>query len=225
MGLDLIAVSDHNSTGNLKAFGEALDRFGQGEISGLYGTEVQTREEVHLLCLFDELNRATAFGKFVQENLPAVENREEIFGSQPLVDAEDKIVGKEDRLLLNSLAVGLEEVAERVERGKGLPIPAHVCRPAFGLLEQLGFFPRQFPALELGPETVKEGRERLKGKFPSVLGEALVGFSDAHRPEQIGRVFTELQLEKGTISELRRAFRKERGRRILGIKSSEGTVF
>ena len=56
-GLALIAVTDHNSAENVAAVIEAAEGTG---LTVLPGMEVQTREEVHLTCLFDSLEQVMA---------------------------------------------------------------------------------------------------------------------------------------------------------------------
>ncbi|MBN1934335.1 MAG: PHP domain-containing protein, partial [Anaerolineae bacterium] len=54
MGLDAIAITDHNCAANVSAVIEAARDSG---LIVLPGMEVQSREEVHLLCLFDALSQ------------------------------------------------------------------------------------------------------------------------------------------------------------------------
>ncbi|HZW04812.1 MAG TPA: PHP domain-containing protein, partial [Anaerolineaceae bacterium] len=57
-GIDVIAITDHNTTGNVAA----VQRAALGiNLTVLPGMELQTREEVHVLCLFDTLDQAEAF--------------------------------------------------------------------------------------------------------------------------------------------------------------------
>ncbi|MCK7493005.1 MAG: PHP domain-containing protein [Comamonadaceae bacterium] len=97
--LDMIAVTDHNSVEN------ALHASALGERLGLRvvcGMEAQTREDVHLLCLFPNPRAAEAFYGRVYPLLPEVANNPDFFGDQVVVDCEDNIVRTEPRLLLNS---------------------------------------------------------------------------------------------------------------------------
>ena len=56
MGLELIALTDHNSAKNCPAFLKMAEEYG---ILALPGMELTTEEEVHVVCLFSELDAAT----------------------------------------------------------------------------------------------------------------------------------------------------------------------
>ncbi|MFP4588485.1 MAG: PHP-associated domain-containing protein [Candidatus Acetothermia bacterium] len=217
VGLDLIALTDHNAANNCRALRDYRRQRNVTEVDCLFGIEAQTREEVHLLCLFDRLEVVERFGGYLREYLPEVENNEEYFGEQLIVDPDEEITGREERLLANSLDLSLEEVAQETYRRGGVPIPAHVARKAFGILEQLGFIPALptggFEALELGPE-VPLGD--LEEEFGPLNQYTVIRSSDAHRPGEIGTAWTEMQLEKPSIEELRKAFRGEAGRGVIG---------
>ena len=95
-GLNAVALTDHNSTGNCAAFCQAAERNG---LLALPGMELCTREEVHVVCLFPDLECADAFSDYVGRLLPSVPNDREMFGPQILMDSEDKVLGEETRLL------------------------------------------------------------------------------------------------------------------------------
>jgi len=54
----------------------------QGWHHGAAGMEVQTREEVHLLCLFDTLEQVRGWQQVVYAHLPSLKNKEQVFGTQ-----------------------------------------------------------------------------------------------------------------------------------------------
>ena len=146
--LDVIAVTDHNSAKNLPAVAGAARKRGLVLLPGL---EVQSREEVHLLCYFETLEAALAFGDAIYAHLPDVANRTDIFGEQLVMDANDTVTGAEPRLLIQSLRLSIDEVCALTEDFGGLVVPAHVNREANSILYNLGFIPPGlgFPALEV----------------------------------------------------------------------------
>lgn len=178
-GLKIIAITDHNSTGNLPAFLSSPPP----DLWVIPGMEVQTREEIHLVCLFPGLEPAMTWGAMVKKSLPPVVNRPEYFGQQTLVDEEGNCIGEEKILLLNSTAFSLEEVVEQVADLGGLVYPAHIMRPSFSLLSQLGMLPDCFKrkVLEI---TAGDDEKKLQEEYP---GYRFVCSSDAHRPDEIGR--------------------------------------
>ena len=136
--LDVIAVTDHNSAKNLPAIAGAAQKRGLVLLPGL---EVQTREEVHLLCYFGSLDEALAFGDEIYGFLPDVPNRADLFGEQIVMDECDAVTGTEPRLLVQSLTLSIEQVCARTEAFGGLVVPAHINRNANSILYNLGFIP------------------------------------------------------------------------------------
>lgn len=203
-GLQIIAVTDHNSAGNVAAVQEAARGTG---LEVLAGMEVQTREDVHLVCLFATAAAALAWQEEVYRHLPAEENREDYFGPQILMDATGWETGREKRLLLGSASLSVEEVVREVNNRGGLCIPAHVDRPSYSLVANLGVIPPGLPvpALELGLFSPEVARKR----FPTLAGWPLVAASDAHYPGDIGRRVTEYDLEAVSIAALTRALRRQ----------------
>lgn len=220
-GLDLIAISDHNAAGNSTALKE-YSRVQAGEISCFYGIEAQTREEVHILCLFDEAGAALDFGDFLDGYLPPVENDEEYFGMQLIVDEHEEVKQKVDKLLSNSLNLSTTQLARKTYEYGGVAIPAHICRQAYGIVTQLGFIPtiegEPFEALELSAET---GMEKLKQLVPDWKQFGIVKFSDAHTLDQIGKISTLFAMEEPTIEEFRKALRGDEDRGILEYRKNQ----
>ncbi|HEX9116317.1 MAG TPA: PHP domain-containing protein, partial [Anaerolineae bacterium] len=148
LGLGLIGVTDHNTAENCDAVVRAAA--GSGLIV-LPGMETQTAEDVHVVCLFDTVEQALTWQGIVYDHLPDRPNPEEILGGQYVVDAEGDYLRTEDRLLLTATDLPLDDVVARVQALEGLAIPAHIDRPSFSLLANLGFVPADLdvPALEI----------------------------------------------------------------------------
>ena len=144
----MIAITDHNAAANCEAVIKAARGTGLGVLPGM---EVQTSEEVHVVCLFDTVEQALTWQGIVFNHLPDMPNPEETFGAQLVVDAIGDYIRTETRLLLTSTDLTLDDVVRRVTQLGGLAIPAHVDRPSFSLLANLGLVPAGLdaPALEL----------------------------------------------------------------------------
>jgi hypothetical protein len=209
-GIDLIAVTDHNTAGMVAEVGRAAR--GQG-VEFLPGIELQTQEEVHLLGYFDDVATCLRFAAEIYECLPNRSNDPELFGDQVIVDADETIVAVEPRLLVNALRLSLEEAVARVEAHGGLAVPAHVDRAPYGLIAQLGFFPDglDFAFVEADGESLPEPR----------CGSALMWGSDAHAPEAIGSRVTVFRMNAPTIEEMRRAAAGESGRSVTVRQRAE----
>ena len=138
IGLDLIALTDHNSTLNCPAFAENCRRNG---IAALFGMEATTAEEVHCLCLFGELETARLFGKTVNDRIIRIPNDPNQWGDQIQVNADEEIEAEIGNLMVSATTISLEDLEILVHSHAGLFIPAHVDRAAFSLMSQLGFVP------------------------------------------------------------------------------------
>ncbi len=179
-GLDLIAVTDHNTARQLPAMEAACRAMGVNLLPGL---ELNTREEVHLLAYFRTVSDATAFSQRIQPLLPDIPNMPDFFGRQVVMNADDEETSEESRLLISALDLDLDALTREIRAFSGLPVPAHINRGSNGLLNALGFLPpgSDFAALE-----VTEGLS-CPG---DCSGFKVLHSSDAHRLEDIfERVF------------------------------------
>ncbi len=137
-GLNTIAISDHNTVGNVRAAQAAGKECGVTVIPGM---EVETAEEVHILTLYPDIEAAEFVAKEVYKSLPDIKNRPEIFGEQAFMNASDEIVGYEEKLLISPTSMSLNELFDLVMSSGGLFIPAHVDRHSYSILTNLGFIP------------------------------------------------------------------------------------
>jgi len=210
LGLGIIAITDHNSAENVAAVMEAARG---SDLAVLPGMEVQTREEVHLLCLFDTLEQVLTMQGRVYNHLPPLKNRAEVFGAQLVVGATGDFVRYNDRLLLTSTSLSVEEVVARVRDLAGLCIPAHVDRPSYSLLANLGFIPPglSFPALEISRQMTPSGVRRA---FPDIADYTFIASGDAHRLEEM-TARTAFQIEAPTIAEFFLALAGCQGRGLV----------
>ncbi len=216
--LDIIAITDHNTAQNVRVIMVLGEQQGLKVIPGM---EVQTREEIHLLALFPDWASAAAWDEEVYRHLPPLANNPEIFGDQPVVDEEGNIVKFEERMLLNSLDLSLEEVKHRVEEHGGLIIPSHFNKGSFSLISQLGLIPEELELEALEISRQNKGQDQTGFAGPSMSLPTIMS-SDAHRLEDIGSAYTQFLLAEASLEELRLAFRNQRGRRIA--KKVDGGV-
>ena len=172
LGLGLVAITDHNTIDNVAAVQRAAQ--GTGLIV-LPGMEVQTREEVHIICLFDELAQAQAWQDIVYEHLPAAKNRPEFFGAQMVVDHTAEFVRLNERLLATSTRLSVEQVVGQVNVLGGLAIAAHIDRPSFSMLANLGFIPQGLglAALEVSRRTTPAA---FLAQHPELAGWPMIHF-------------------------------------------------
>jgi 3',5'-nucleoside bisphosphate phosphatase len=210
-GMQMIAVTDHNSAENVESVVKC------GRLHGLKvipGMEVTSREEVHLVCLLSSMDDALELQRIVYAALPDAKNRPETFGRQLMMDGDGSTTGECTRLLIGAADMAMEEIITHVHRLEGLVIAAHVDRPSFSVIANLGMVPpgARFDALEISAGLLREeavARHPLIGAFP------LVTASDAHRPEDIGSSPTLFLLERMDVDELRKALEGREEREYL----------
>lgn len=178
-GIDVVALTDHNTTGNCAAFCRAAERRG---LLALPGMELTTSEEVHVVCLFPDLAAAEEFGALVRKKLPPIPNRPAVFGPQVRMDEQDSVLGEETAFLAGTSFIGVYETAALARSFGGVAYPAHIDRPSFSLLANLGLWD---PDMGFGLAEVSQncppglfGRADLRG-VPHFDG------SDAHYLDQI----------------------------------------
>lgn len=192
-GLDIIALTDHNSCKNCPAFFEASRKYGLIPIAGM---ELTTSEDIHVVCLFEKLDAAIAFDDALQAFRVPIKNKPNIFGEQLILDENDEIIGKEENLLSNATLISIEDVPELVKRFDGVCYPAHIDRDANGIIAILGTLPQTptFGAVEIrDPEKI----ESLSKKH-QLDGKLIIISSDAHYLTGIrdGENYFELDAEK-----------------------------
>jgi hypothetical protein len=198
--IQLAALTDHNTAQNCPAFASCCRKAG---IAALYGMEAQTSEELHVLCLFAGLQTAMDFCGAWYDSLPCIINKPEITGDQVYVDENDEIVGQLEKYLITSAPYTLDECAEKVHKAGGLVIPAHVDRPSFSMMSQLGAIVEgDWDALEfMRPQILTEQKNGCQpaGMLPVLLPRAypVTTSSDAHYIEHIGR--RSFELDTGSI--------------------------
>ncbi len=170
-GLDVIAVTDHNSCGNLRAVQEvAGDR-----LLVVPGMEVETAEEVHILCYFPTADACEKMWQRVKEHRLPIKNKAEIFGRQLYMDSEDEIAGEEEYLLTTATGLTIDAVFAETAALGGVAVPAHIDRTSYSVISNLGFLPPQLPvtAVEITGRNLDAWKEDWQGY-------TIISDSDAH---------------------------------------------
>jgi hypothetical protein len=206
-GIRIIAITDHNASANVPAVQKAAQGSG---LTVLPGMEVQSREDVHLLCLFQTNDQLADWQAQVDESLPSLKNRAELFGDQFVIDETGEFIRREERMLLTSTRFSVDEVFSRVRALGGLTIPAHVDRTSYGLMPTLGLVSDawQAEAFEISRHLTPEMAQKA---FPVLAAYPLLQSGDVHMLSQfLGSVL--FTLETPTLAEIRLALRRRHGR-------------
>ncbi len=175
-GLHIAALTDHNTTRNCPAFFAAAKRQGIIPVAGM---ELTTSEDIHVVCLFERLEDAMAFGEAVDTYRIRIPNRKDIFGDQILMNAEDEPVGIEEDMLPNATMLSLEDVPALAAAHGGVCFPAHIDREANGVVSTLGTFP-ETPHFDCAELHDADKGDAYREKFPILQDKILLCGSDAH---------------------------------------------
>lgn len=180
-GLNIMALTDHNTVKNLPAFFTACEKYG---IVALGGMELTTAEEVHIVCLFPTLEKALQFGEAVDERRIKIKNKPQIFGEQIILDCNDEQIGIEEHLLINATTISIDEAYDLVKEYEGICYPAHIDRDSNGIIAMLGVFPStpDFKTVEIYD---KSKQTDLEEKFEILKHKKKIYCSDAHYLEKI----------------------------------------
>lgn len=209
--LDVIGICDHNASENV---GHVMEAARGTAITVLPGMEITTKEEVHIIALFDNMHELAAIQTFVYESLHGM-NREDIFGCQPIVNADNEVVGFNERLLIGATGRSLRETVGEIHRHNGLAIAAHIDRESFSVIGQLGFIPPdiRFDALEVSCRT---GIRKAREMYPELADYAFIESSDAHFINDVGRGKVRFHMGNPTIFEMKLALGGKKGRFFRG---------
>lgn len=181
LGLDIIALTDHNTCENSASAVKAGEAIGLTVIPGM---ELCTSEEVHVVCLFPDVESAMNFSDYVISSMPPVKNRPDIFGEQLIMDETDNVIGRQEKLLTIASAISISDVCRTVEDYGGVCYPAHIDRSSYSVLSNLGMITEDmgFSAVEM---TAEADRETLLRNHPILNGVQIFVDSDAHYLENM----------------------------------------
>ncbi len=175
-GLNIVALTDHNSAKNCPAFFEACKKYGLIPIAGM---ELSSAEDIHFVCLFRELEDAMAFDAEIEKHLPAIENRPEIFGNQLILDSEDEQIGEERKLLIAATDLFADDAIALARSYGAFVRPAHIDRTSNGIFAILGDIPLEYGFQYVEFNDSNNINEYFK-KYSSLDGTSAIVCSDAH---------------------------------------------
>ncbi|WP_058485122.1 PHP domain-containing protein [Defluviitalea phaphyphila] len=171
--LDIIAITDHNSCENA----EAVMKVAKGtDLLVIPGMEIETSEEIHMVCLFPNIDFANKMQNIVYDNLPKLKNDKNIFGKQLILDDKDDIVGENEKLLLTATKLSIYDVVKYTKELKGVSFPAHIDRKSYSIISNLGWIPK-----DLDIHTIEVSKycniDKIISKYNDFM---IIKSSDAH---------------------------------------------
>jgi hypothetical protein len=200
-GLDIIGITDHNTTRHCKLIRKLAK---SAVIFVLMGAEVTTREEVHCLTFSENDDQLSEFQDYLEKHLPPIPNNIEKFGYQVVVDEDEQIIDEIEFLLISALDQSIDQVEQKVHSLGGIFIPAHIDRPSYSIISQLGFIPAGIliDGIEISANC------KIASVIPFLEEQAeqtVIRNSDAHYIKNIGNAFSIFELEHRTFSEIKLA--------------------
>lgn len=191
-GLNAIAVADHNTARNVRAVSKAAEEYGVTVVPAI---EAESAENIHLLCLFPTIESAEEMGELLEEHLPPIKNRPDIFGEQWVMNESDEKTGEVEKLLINATDLPIEQIKEETEKRGGVCIAAHIDREKNGIAAILGCVPEYlgFSTLELSQTALDNQR---------VPGYKYISDTDAHILTDISEKINFLEMEEITPAEI-----------------------
>ncbi len=210
LGVNIIAVCDHNSVENACVTRDLAKAKG---IQAIPGMEINSSEEVHVLGLFPDLEHALKMQSAVYRNLEG-KNDEDAFGMQVVVNEMDEVLGFNERLLIGATGLSVEKIVDLIHQFEGLAVASHIDREGFGIIGQLGFIPPnlEFDALELSSAIAVDEAQR---KFAAYARFPWISSSDAHRIEDIGKKTTRFFMRHSNFEEICLALKRLDGRKVI----------
>ena len=193
--LDVIALTDHNSTLNCRAVMEAGREIGLTVIPGM---ELCTSEEVHLVCLFPDLKSAEKFGSYIRSTLPPIRNKPTVFGDQLVFDKDDNVLGFEHTLLITASTVSTNDAVAVVKSYGGICFPAHIDRNSYSIISNLGIIDDSF-GFKLAEVFDLDTLENLKSQHPHLNNLKILSSSDAHYLEHMRLKEHYIEAEENSI--------------------------
>lgn len=211
LGLNIIAICDHNSVDNVEITRKLAKEKG---INAIPGIEITTVEEIHIVGLLADIDSALRLQDIIYENLQPGENDEEAFGYQVIVNEIDEVLGFNKRLLIGATRLSVTKIVEIIHSFGGIAIAAHIDREGFGIIGQLGFIPSdlRLDALEISSRI---SIETARKKFKEYSHMPWITSSDAHDLSDIGRVSTGLFMNHSTFDEFCLTLQGVDGRRVI----------
>jgi 3',5'-nucleoside bisphosphate phosphatase len=215
LDINILGICDHNSTRHGPLIKKLAEKKG---IFTLCGAEVTTKEETHCLAFFETIETLQQFQQYLDAYLPDIKNDPKYFGEQIVIDEEEMIVEEVEKLLISALNQSLDQVEQKVHSLNGLFIPAHIDRPKYSLVSQLGFVP---PGLNADAYEISKFTtvEKILGMFKYLKGSSFIRSSDAHLPEHMGTGITLFEMETLSWKEIRMALKGQEGRTIKILES------
>jgi|YNPMSStandDraft_1061717.scaffolds.fasta_scaffold06205_4 hypothetical protein len=180
--ISISSITDHNSIFNFPSF---FINGIKNKILFFPGIEIQTLEEIHIIVIFPTFLEAINFYKKIEQFINNIKADYDIFGDQPIVDEEENIIKEEEKLLIQSINLSIDDIVKEANKLNLIYFPAHIFDDSFSIISQIGFIPDniEIPIIEISQKNQIEKIDKIKKKF------SIITNSDAHYLNQIGKKY------------------------------------
>lgn len=212
-GIDIIAITDHNSSENIVAAQQCAEKHSMTVLAGM---EITSAEEAHILALFDNADNIQRFQEIIYNSLLPGENDVQRFGEQVIVNEKDEVLGFNTRMLIAATEMPAQSITAYIHEFGGISVASHIDKAVFSIVSQLGFIADDmgFDALEMSPNI---SRELAEEQFKLYNDFTWISSSDAHHPQDIGRRTSTFYIKSPTITEMKLAMQEIDGRKVEWI--------
>lgn len=194
--LNIIAITDHNSTLQLDVFDELKNSY---EMLVVPGAEIEVKEKYHIVCLFKTFATAKKFQKALNVYLDRKMHDEVIYGEQNLFDEYDDIISNYQISLMGSSNIALVDLRKIIKGLDGVMILAHIEKYDPQIFEKLKTeYHDLFDAIEVN---ALYDINKIATKLDE-LPYLVVRDSDAHQITDISEAVNAIELEELTIEAL-----------------------
>lgn len=203
LGLEIIALTDHNTSGNCRAAMRVGQEAGVAVVPGM---ELCTSEEIHVVCLFPDIDSAEAFSAYVRTTIPPLANDAEAFGPQIYMDHAGGVLGEEELMLITASGISIDQAPALVREYGGYCYPAHIDRSSFSLLSAFGMIDESmgFRCAEISD---RGDLTALQARHPALQDMKILRSSDAHYLENMREAIDTIALADCTPQSLIAALR------------------
>lgn len=202
-GLDVIALSDHNSSKNCVAAKEVADAYG---VTLICAMELTTSEECHVLMLMPSLEKALELDEYVHQRIMPIQNSPELFGEQLIKNSDDETVGIEDTLLISATSISFSQAFPLAESLGGVALPAHVDKSTTSVISNLGFIPPDSTFKSFEMKNISR-LEEFRSGYPYLQNCKAITNSDAHYLQDINEPVNFLHAEEKSAAAVIEALR------------------
>jgi len=205
-GLILIFITDHNSMENAEAAIKAAEKYENLKVYP--GMEITSREEVHTLALFENIQDAYAVQYDIYKYIPNIISEKESH-NQVIANENDEVEGYCNKSLFSAVNKNIDFIVNLIHQNNGLAVAAHIDRPSFSVISQLGFIPEdlEYDALEVSPNTDPEKAKIIYKEYSDKYN--FVTGSDSHWLDNIGKAYTEFEGKDNSFSSFASFLKKE----------------